>query len=93
LANHNQNGNAREIGQTPWDIIGKNTTTSYFAARCGWTEVAGKDPVAMLKLIQAAQSHSHLIKASDGQGNPEGPIIGQESTDWQALITALPWVT
>jgi sugar phosphate isomerase/epimerase len=78
-----------EIGQTPWDIIGKNTNDQVILQQdVGWTEVAGKDPVAMLNAYPGRTITTHYKASAPEPGNPEDPIIGQDTTDWQALITA-----
>lgn len=78
-----------EMGQTPWDVIGKNTSEQVILQQdVGWTEVAGKDPVAMVEAYPGRTITTHYKASAPEPGNPEDPIIGQDTTDWKALITA-----
>lgn len=76
-------------GKTPWDVIGKNTSSDVILQQdVGWTEVAGKDPVAFVKAYPGRTITTHYKAAAPEEGNPENPIIGLDTTDWKALITA-----
>lgn len=78
-----------ELGQTPWDVIGKGTDSEVILQQdVGWTEVAGKDPVVMVKAYPGRTVTTHYKASAPEPGNPEDPIIGQDTTDWKALITA-----
>lgn len=78
-----------EMGQTPWDVIGMGTNSQVILQQdVGWTEVAGKDPVAMVKAYPGRTITTHYKASAPEPGNPEDPIIGQDTTDWKALITA-----
>jgi sugar phosphate isomerase/epimerase len=78
-----------EMGQTPWDVIGQNTTSQVILQQdVGWTEVAGKDPVAMVNAYPGRTITTHYKASAPEPGNPEDPIIGKDTTDWKALITA-----
>ncbi|MDP5032251.1 MAG: sugar phosphate isomerase/epimerase [Paraglaciecola sp.] len=78
-----------ELGHTPWDVIGKNTNDQVILQQdVGWTEVAGKDPVVMVKAYPGRTVTTHYKASAPEPGNPEDPIIGQDTTDWKALITA-----
>lgn len=78
-----------EQGATPWDVIGTNTSSEVIMQQdVGWTEVADKDPIAFIKAFPGRTITTHYKAAAPYEGNKEHPIIGQDTTDWAALITA-----
>lgn len=78
-----------DMGKTPWDVIGKNTNSQVILQQdVGWTEVAGKDPVDMVKAYPGRTITTHYKASAPEPGNTEDPIIGKDTTDWKALITA-----
>ncbi|WP_340677229.1 sugar phosphate isomerase/epimerase [Paraglaciecola sp.] len=78
-----------EMGHTPWDVIGMGTNNQVILQQdVGWTEVAGKDPVAMIKAYPGRTVTTHYKASAPEPGNSEDPIIGRDTTDWKALITA-----
>ncbi len=78
-----------EKGKTPWDVIGKNTEQAVILQQdVGWTEVAGKDPVDFVKAYPGRTITTHYKASAPEKGNKEHPIIGQDTTDWKALINA-----
>lgn len=78
-----------ETGKTPWDVIGTNTKSDVILQQdVGWTEVAGKDPIAFIKAYPGRTITTHYKASAPAEGNTEHPIIGQDTTDWKALITA-----
>lgn len=78
-----------EMGKTPWDVIGKNTNSKVILQQdVGWTEVAGKDPVDFVKAYPGRTITTHYKASAPEPGNTEDPIIGKDTTDWKALITA-----
>lgn len=78
-----------EKGKTPWDVIGKNTEQAVILQQdVGWTEVAGKDPVEFVKAYPGRTITTHYKASAPEKGNKEHPIIGQDTTDWKALINA-----
>lgn len=78
-----------EMGNTPWDVIGKNTGSDVVLQQdVGWTEVAGKNPVDFVKAYPGRTITTHYKASAPEAGNPEHPIIGQDTTDWKALIEA-----
>lgn len=78
-----------EPGATPWDVIGKGTSTDVILQQdVGWTEVAGKDPVEFVKSYPGRTITTHYKAAAPEEGNSEHPIIGQDTTDWKSLIIA-----
>lgn len=78
-----------DMGKTPWDVIGKNTAQAVILQQdVGWTEVAGKDPVEFVKAYPGRTITTHYKASAPAEGNKEHPIIGQDTTDWKALINA-----
>ena len=78
-----------EMGKTPWDVIGKNTSFEVILQQdVGWTEVAGKDPVDFVKAYPGRTITTHYKAAAPDEGNKEDPILGKDTTDWKALIEA-----
>lgn len=76
-------------GKTPWDVIGTGTSHEVILQQdVGWTEVAGKDPVDFVKAYPGRTITTHYKAAAPEKGNPENAIIGQDTTDWKALINA-----
>jgi sugar phosphate isomerase/epimerase len=74
---------------TPWDVIGQNTSNDVVLQQdVGWTEVAGKNPVDIIKKYPGRTITTHYKAAAPEPGNKENAIIGQDTTDWKALITA-----
>jgi len=78
-----------DAGKTPWDVIGTGTSHDVVLQQdVGWTEVAGKDPVDLVKAYPGRTITTHYKAAAPDEGNKENAIIGQDTTDWKALITA-----
>lgn len=78
-----------EAGKTPWDVIGTSTSAEVILQQdVGWTEVAGKDPIDFVKAYPGRTLTTHYKAAAPEEGNTENAIIGQDTTDWKALITA-----
>ena len=76
-------------GQTPWDVIGQNTAQNVVLQQdVAWTEAAGKDPIAYIHAYPGRIAITHYKAAAPVPNNPEHPIIGQDTTDWKALIHA-----
>jgi sugar phosphate isomerase/epimerase len=87
---HNHRGEMLgEFGSTPWDVIGKGTSSEVILQQdVGWTEVADKDPVDFIKAYPGRTITTHYKASAPHEGNTEHPIIGQDTTDWEALIVA-----
>lgn len=78
-----------EAGKTPWDVIGTSTTSGVVLQQdVGWTEVAGKNPVDIIKAFPGRTITTHYKAAAPEEGNKENAIIGKDTTDWKALIEA-----
>ena len=78
-----------ETGRTPWDVIAINTSQSVILQQdVGWTEAAGKNPIDLVNAYPGRTLTTHYKTAVPGGGDAQQPIIGQDSTDWKALIAA-----
>lgn len=78
-----------EEGKTPWDVIGANTSKEVILQQdVGWTESAGKDPIDFINAYPGRTILAHYKAAAPEPGNTENFIIGADTTDWKALITA-----
>ncbi len=78
-----------DAGKTPWDVIGAGTSNGVVLQQdVGWTEVAGKDPVDIIKAYPGRIITTHYKAAAPEEGNKENAIIGKDTTDWKALIEA-----
>ena len=87
---HNHKGEMLgKEGKTPWDVIGTGTSTDVILQQdVGWTEVADKDPIDFIKAYPGRTITTHYKAAAPEEGNKENPIIGKDTTDWEALIVA-----
>lgn len=87
---HNHKPEMLDIDKTtPWDVIAKNTPASVVLQQdVGWTEVAGKNPVDIIKHYPGRTIVTHYKAAAPEEGNKENPIIGKDTTDWKSLIVA-----
>ncbi len=76
-------------GNTPWDVIGSNTSHGVILQQdVGWTAAAGKNPVSFVNAYPGRTLTTHYKAAVPGGSNQESAIIGRDSTDWKALLTA-----
>jgi sugar phosphate isomerase/epimerase len=75
-------------GATPWDAIGANTSQNVILQQdVGWTIAAGKNPVSLVNAYPGRTLTTHYKAAVPG-GSQQHAIIGQDSTDWNALLAA-----
>lgn len=78
-----------ELGKTSWEVLGNSTPSEVILQQdVGWSEVAGKNPVDIIKLFPGRTITTHYKAAAPDEGNKENPIIGQDTTDWKSLIKA-----
>lgn len=77
------------VGDTAWDVIARSTPNDVVLQQdVGWTTFAGKDPVFYVRRYPGRTVSTHF-KAKVPDGAPGKPIIGQDGTDWLALIRAV----
>lgn len=84
---------AQEFGDfqdsTYWDVIAKSTSENVVLQMdAGWVNYAGKDPVEYVRRYPGRTLTTHYkIRTHEGAENIT-PIIGQDTRDWAALLTA-----
>jgi len=77
-----------EPGRTPWDVIASNTSPSVILQQdVAWTAAAGKNPIDIINNYPGRILTTHYKAAVPG-GGEQHPIIGQDDTDWKALLQA-----
>jgi sugar phosphate isomerase/epimerase len=75
-------------GQTGWDLFARATPASVILQQdIGWTNAAGKDPVALIRRYPGRSVSLHY-KAKFAPGTSGTPLIGQDRTDWGAVTQA-----
>jgi sugar phosphate isomerase/epimerase len=78
-----------EPGKTPWDVIAGNTPPSVILQQdVAWTAAAGKNPVEVIENYPGRILTTHYKAAVPGGGKDQQAIIGQDNTDWKALLQA-----
>ena len=76
-------------GQTTWDLIAASTPPQTVLQQdVGWTTVAGKDPVALVKRYPGRTFSIHF-KPKFAKGTSGSYVIGQDKTDWAGLTRAV----
>lgn len=75
---------------TFWDYIAKSTTENMILQLdIGWVTLAGADPVKYIKRYPGRTLTTHIkAKLPKGYTGEARPIIGEDLTDWPAVITA-----
>jgi sugar phosphate isomerase/epimerase len=78
-----------EPGNTPWDVIGRNTPQTVILQQdVAWTAAAGKNPVDVIRAFPGRILTTHYKAAVPGGGDAQHAIIGQDGTDWKTLLQA-----
>ena len=78
-----------EAGRTPWDVIAANTSQPVILQQdVAWTAAAGKNPIDIVRAYPGRIVTTHYKAAVPGEGDAQPAIIGQDSTDWKALLHA-----
>lgn len=87
---HNHTGEFKKDGdKTYWELFAERTPKAVVLQQdCGWTVAAGFDPVEMMKKYPGRYKTTHFKPTVlRGQAGKK-PILGQDSVDWPAVITA-----
>src|SRR5690606_20123333 len=72
-----------------WDVIGKNTSSEVIMQQgVGWTDGADKDPSDLINAYPGRTITTHYQAAAPYPANTANAIDGQDTTNWQSLITA-----
>ncbi len=76
-------------GSTYWDIIAKTTSENVVLQMdVGWVNYAGKAPAEYVRRYPGRTQTTHYkIRTHEGTENTTA-IIGQDTSDWSALLTA-----
>jgi sugar phosphate isomerase/epimerase len=88
---HNHTEEFKKVGPvTFWDEFATHTSKTVILQQdVGWSTVAGQDPVALVRRYPSRTRSAHFkAKLPKGQDRTKKPIIGQDTIDWRALITA-----
>lgn len=87
--NHTSEFDKAEGDKTYWDLFAERTKKEVVLQQdCGWTVVAGLDPVALIKRYPGRTKVTH-IKAKIPKGvEGKKPIIGQDVADWKKIVAA-----
>ncbi len=79
-----------EVDKTYFDLFAERTSKDVIIQQdCGWTVMAGLDPIAMMKKYPGRMRTTH-IKPKLPKNSPAGKkaLIGQDVTDWKAVVQA-----
>lgn len=98
---HNHTGEFKKEGdKTYYDLFAERTSKDVVLQQdVGWTVAAGLDPVALIKKYPGRFKIMHFKPHVNGGDKDKKAIIGQDSIDWPALITAsrdvggIEWIT
>ncbi len=87
---HNHHYEFASYGETTyWDFIASNTDQAVILQQdVGWTRFAGKDPIEYLNRYPKRTLTTHYKVALPENSQGQRPFIGQDSTDWNALLKA-----
>jgi sugar phosphate isomerase/epimerase len=87
---HNHTGEFKKDGdKTFYDLFAERTSQDVVLQQdCGWTAAAGLSPVEMMKRYPGRMKITHFKPAVVGGDKSKKGIIGQDSVDWPAVISA-----
>jgi sugar phosphate isomerase/epimerase len=85
---HNHKDEFRKDGdKTYWDLFAERTSQDVVLQQdVGWTVAAGLDPAELVRRHPGRTRITHFKPTAVGPGKKA--IIGQDSVDWEAVITA-----
>ena len=85
--NHTKEFGKRDDGKTWWELFAERTSPEVILQQdVGWTVTAGLDPVQFIKKYPGRTRTTHFKPAAITPDRR--PILGQDSVDWTAVITA-----
>ncbi len=77
-----------EIGSTPWDTFAQRTRKEVILQQdVGWSTVAGKDPAEYVRKYPGRTISTHF-KPAVLESEQKIPILGEDSVEWNSIITA-----
>jgi sugar phosphate isomerase/epimerase len=88
---HNHKGEfATDGGKTWWDLFAERTTPDVILQQdCGWSTLAGLDPVALIEKHPGRTRSTHFKAVVLPQHAPaRKPLLGEDSVDWAGVYAA-----
>ena len=87
---HNHIAEFQKDGEkTYWDLFAERTTSEVILQRdCGWTVMAGRNPVEYIKKYPGRTRTVHFKPAVVKGDTAKRAILGQDSVDWAAVYRA-----
>ena len=88
---HNHQGEfATDGGKTYWDLFAERTTPDVILQQdCGWTTVAGLDPVDLIRRHPGRTKSTHFKAVVLPQhAETRKALLGEDSVDWAAVYAA-----
>jgi sugar phosphate isomerase/epimerase len=88
---HNHKGEfATDGGKTWWDLFAERTTPDVILQQdCGWTTMAGLDPVAQIRRHPGRTKSTHFKPVVLPQhAQTRKALLGEDSVDWAAVYAA-----
>ncbi len=87
---HNHTGEFKKEGdKTYFDLFAERTSKPVVLQQdCGWTVAAGFDPVELMKRYPGRMKTTHFKPTVIRGAQDKKAILGQDSVDWPAVITA-----
>ncbi len=75
--------------KTYWELFADRTSKDVVLQQdCGWTAAAGYDPVEMIKRYPGRTKVTHFKPTVVKDAAGKKPILGQDSVDWAAVLSA-----
>ena len=87
---HNHTGEFKKDGdKTYWDLFAERTSKDVILQQdCGWTWAAGFDPAAYVLKYPGRTKTAHIKPTVRKEDTAKKAILGQDSVDWPAVLTA-----
>ena len=87
---HNHTGEFKKDGdKTYWDLFAERTSKDVILQQdCGWTWAAGFDPAAYVLKYPGRTKTAHIKPTVRKDDTAKKAILGQDSVDWPAVLTA-----
>jgi len=87
---HNHTGEFKKDGdKTYWDLFAERTSKDVILQQdCGWTWAAGFDPAAYVLKYPGRTKTAHIKPTVRKEDIAKKAILGQDSVDWPAVLTA-----
>jgi len=85
---HNHTGEFKKVdGTTYWHLFAQRTSKDVVLQQdCGWSAVAGYNPVDLMKLFPGRTKITHFKPTVINHDETKRPIIGEDSVDWVSVL-------